>query len=72
MSKAIINDDVYFQELTKEIKIKKKKAQVLLHEIEYLETLLSFVEAGDTRENIKKQIEHNPFDDFDFFGWKKR
>lgn len=70
MGKTIINDEEYFQELTKEIKIKKKKVQVLLHEIEYLETLISFVEVGETREGIKKRMEHNPFDDFDVFGWK--
>ena len=37
-----------------------------------LKTLLKQVERGLTREEIKKDIEHNPFDDWDFFGWKGR
>lgn len=41
-------------------------------EIQYLKTLLKQVERGLTREEIKKDIEHNPFDDWDFFGWKGR
>lgn len=44
----------------------------LLQEIQYLKTLLKQVERGLTREEIKKDIEHNPFDDWDFFGWKGR
>lgn len=39
---------------------------------QYLKTLLKQVERGLTREEIKKDIEHNPFDDWDFFGWKGR
>ena len=51
---------------------KEARSLFLLQEIQYLKTLLKQVERGLTREEIKKDIEHNPFDDWDFFGWKGR
>lgn len=65
-----IKDKKYQLELLREIEIKEARSLSLLQEIQYLKRLLKQVEQGLTREEIKQKLEHNPFDDFDFFGWK--
>lgn len=65
-------DERYIQELEQEISIKTSKAASLLQEVEFLKSLLSSAKAGKSRNEIKAALEHNPFDDFDFFGTKSR
>lgn len=65
-------DEKYIKELQQEISVKTKKAMLLLQEVSFLQSLLASAEHGKSREEIKASLEHNPFDDFDFFGWRKR
>lgn len=72
MSKTTINDQEYYDELCKELELKQAKATFLLQEIQLLSSLKRDVESGMTRNEIKKMLEHNPFDDFGFLGTKAR
>ena len=63
-------DEKYIRELEQEISLKTAKATLLLQEVSFLRNLLASAEQGKSREEIKAAIEHNPFDDFDFFGMK--
>lgn len=63
-----IKDFDYYNELCNEIEIKEQKALWLMQEVQFLRTILMSVENGYTREQIKKRLEYNPFEDFDFFG----
>lgn len=65
-------DEKYIKELQQEISMKTAKATLLLQEVSFLQSLLASAKQGQSREEIKATLEHNPFDDFDFFGWKKR
>lgn len=65
-------DEEYINELRREISMKNAKAMALLQEVSFLQSLLASAEQGKSREEIKATLEHNPFDDFDFFGWKKK
>lgn len=64
-------DEKYIDELRKEISLKTAKAALIMQEVSFLQSLLKSAEQGQSREEIKAALEHNPFDDFDFFGRKK-
>lgn len=64
-----IRDEKYYLELLKEIEIKEARSLLLLQEIQFLKTLVKQVESGCTRDEVKENLEHNPFEDFNFFGW---
>lgn len=64
----MINDQVYYDELCKEIDDKKLKQLVLMQQLQLLNSLKKRVEQGETREEIISRLEHNPFDDFNFFS----
>lgn len=67
-----VRDKEYRAELIREIELKENRSLFLLQEIQFLKTLLKQVDQGLTREEIKANIEHNPFEDFDFFGWRNQ
>ena len=67
-----VRDKEYRAELIREIELKENLSLFLLQEIQFLKTLLKQVDQGLTREEIKANIEHNPFEDFDFFGWRNQ
>jgi hypothetical protein len=66
-----IKDMKYYEELKDEIKVKENQFRFLLNQIELLRSNLAFVEKGYTKKDLKELLEHNPFDDYDFFGIKK-
>ena len=67
-----VRDKEYRAELIREIELKENRSLFLLQEIQFLKTLLKQVDQGLTREEIKANIEHNPFEGFDFFGWRNQ
>jgi hypothetical protein len=66
-----VKDIEYHNELVYEISVKNMQANLALQQVSFLNGLLELVKQGRNKEEIKANLEHDPFKDFDFFGMQK-